>query len=230
MSQREFEMKFFLGAASDRKFWQSQNGDFPFGSATFQNAASLKRKIRELGGDRVHRQMTLRRFLFDLPNGADGFARVRQEHGGVKLTVKTFADKRFPKETEIQVPNMDVGVRFLSELGLKASNYQETRRETWSLPGVREVAFDRVPGLPPYVEVDCASLSALNKALKALGFRAPDGFYGSFDRDFERLYGIPRSYINKQLEQLTFGSVRALLKPQVQRNLELFMKWSDPAA
>ena len=204
----EYELKFFLIDQS--------------------HVAGLKKLIKRLEGHRLHKEVSLVRRVFDLPDGKRGFARVRQEHDKTTMTVKTFSDGKFPSETEIVIPDMETGVAFLEEIGLSQTSYQESRRETWTMPGVHEIAFDTIPGLPPYVEVDCSSMKDLENSCRKLHLDMDTGFHGSFDKDFDRLYGIPRKAIN-DIPSLTFKTVRQQLIKLVSRNIDLFKKWSSPS-
>lgn len=204
----EYELKFFL---ADRS-----------------HVADLRRLIKSAKGRRVHQEVSLARRVFDLPGGKRGFARVRQEHDKTTMTVKTFSTGKFPNETEIEVPDMATGVTFLEEIGLMQTGYQESRRETWTMPGVHEIAFDTVPGLPPYVEVDCTSLKDLETACRVLHLDPKAGYHGSFDKDFERLYSIPKKAIN-DTPSLTFKTVRKQLGKLVSSNNALFKQWSSPS-
>ena len=132
----------------------------------------LRAKLKKLNGKKVHNKYLMTRYIFGLANDTTpGFVRVRKEHNKVTMTSKRYDCKGcdlFPAEVDLTVDNFESAYKLLQTLGLKQKCYQETRRETWSVPikGVKEIVFDYIPGLPPYVELDCTSNKILSTLVK----------------------------------------------------------------
>lgn len=192
---------------------------------------ALKTKLKKLGGKKVHNKTLMSRYIFGLANGKPGFVRVRKEHKKITMTCKRYdcqSCDQFPSETDITVDNFENAFKLLSSLGLKQKSYQETKREEWSLPikGVKEIVFDNIPGLPPYVEIDCSNNKTLGSVVKKLGLDPKDAKYGPYSNAFEELYGINRRTMNDSIPELTFGSVKTVLGPLIRKNYSTFQKYS----
>ena len=157
---------------------------------------------------------------------------VYEDMGYVELTQETVDSLNFKiwkHGCEIQkIDNFESAYKLLQTLGLKQKCYQETRRETWSVPikGVKEIVFDYIPGLPPYVELDCTTNKILTALVKKLGFDPKDAKYGSYSNSFEELYGIPRKTMNNNIPELTFSSAKQVLGPLIKKNYSLFQKYT----
>lgn len=192
----------------------------------------LRAKLKKLNGKKVHNKYLMTRYIFGLANDTTpGFVRVRKEHNKVTMTSKRYDCKGcdlFPAEVDLTVDNFESAYKLLQTLGLKQKCYQETRRETWSVPikGVKEIVFDYIPGLPPYVELDCTSNKILSTLVKKLGFDPKDAKYGSYSNSFEELYGIPRKTMNNNIPELTFSSAKQVLGPLIKKNYSLFQKYT----
>lgn len=209
--KQEYECRFYL--------WQPKD------------ETALKKKLTSLKGKKVHAKKQMSRYIFALANGKPGFVRVRKEHNKITLTTKRYdcvGCNQFPSETEVTVSDFDTAYNILKAAGLQQKSYQETKRETWSLPikGVKEIVFDNIPGLPPYVELDCSNARVLNRLIKKLGLDSSDAKYGSYSNSFEELYGIDRKIMNNSIPELTFKTVRNIVGPLVKRNMQMFNKYT----
>jgi adenylate cyclase class 2 len=208
----EFECRFYLWDPTDEQ--------------------SLKTKLKKLKGRKVHNKMLMSRYIFGLANErTPGFVRVRKEHNKVTMTSKRYDCQNcdlFPSEVDITVNDFQTAYNLLRSLGLKQKSYQETKREKWTLPipGVKEIVFDEIPGLPPYVEIDCTTNRALSAAVKKLGLNPKDAKYGPYSNAFEELYGINRKLMNHKMPELTFTTVKTVVGPLVKKNYASFQKYS----
>ena len=187
---------------------------------------SVKTKLKKLGAKLVHGKKKYVRAVFHrCTNEIRGFARVRDEGGKVTMTVKTYANPKFPEETEIETSNsFEETVKFVRALGIQQKAYQETYREKWSIddPEIHEITFDNVPGLPVYMEIDCTTESKLNEMVEKLGLDKTKMRFGAFDVTYEEYYGIQRGVINDNTPSITFANIRNEIKPI--KNMDLFLR------
>ena len=191
------------------------------------NVTKMKKLIKKYGAKLVHRRKKYIRAVFHRANNkVRGYARVRQEAKDTTMTVKIYNNPKFPDEFEVTIKEgFEQGKDFLNGLGLKQKAFQESYREKYTFPkvkGVHEITFDELPGLPPYMEVDCTTEKALNKVIEILNLDKDKMRYGAFDATYLEYYGIPKDVINKKTKSLTFKNVIKELKPK--KNKELLKK------
>lgn len=190
------------------------------------NKAQMRKKLKEIGGKRIHKEIKMYRAAFARCNGkVRGFARVRNEGKTTTMTVKVYDHKKYPTETEVSIKeNYAAGLAFLKALNLDINAEQETIREKWALPikGVHEITFDTWPGLPSWMEVDCSTHSALNTVISRLKIPKNKMDYGSSARKYHQYYGVPELTINEKTPKLTFKNIHKEIKPRKKK--ELFKK------
>jgi adenylate cyclase class 2 len=183
----------------------------------------IKKKLKENGAKQVHGPLKFYRLIFkrcEEKGDKPGFVRIRDERNKITMTTKIFNDKKFPEECEVSInESFEKGCEFLKAIGIEEKSYQETMREKWSHPLVHEVAFDIVPGLPIYMEVDCTSEANLNKFVALLDLDKSNMKYGSFDKTYTEYYDIPSVIIHKT-PSLTFKDVATQIKPN--KNAPMF--------
>jgi adenylate cyclase, class 2 len=186
---------------------------------------AMREKLKKLGAKLVHGNKRYVRAVFHrCTDEIKGFARVRDEGGAVTMTVKTYADPKFPEETEIASHGtFDESVKFIKALGLRQKAFQETYREKWSLshkfPEVHELTFDNVPGIPTYMEIDCTSEEMLNKMIGMLGLDKSKMRFGAFDATYLEYYGVAKQDINDNTPSLTFAGIETEIKPSKNQQL-----------
>jgi adenylate cyclase class 2 len=194
---------------------------------TPQEEQALKTKIKKMKGRKVHNKYLMSRYIFGLATNAPGFVRVRREHNKVTMTTKRYDCARcdqFPAEVDLTVNNFETAYNLLRTLGLKQKSYQETKREKWTLPikGLKEIVFDEIPGLPPYVEIDCTDNKVLASVVKKLGLDPKQAKYGPYSNAFEELYGINRRIMNHSIPELKFETVKKVVGPLIKKNMKMF--------
>lgn len=187
------------------------------------DVSAVREKLKKMGAKLVHPSKRYVRSVFHrCTNEIKGFARVRDEGGKVTMTVKTYADPKFPDETEIDVASsFEDATKVMSALGLQQKAFQETYREKWSLddPEVHEITFDDVPGLPTYMEIDCTSEKKLNELIAAFDLDKSKMRFGAFDATYEEYYGIAKKDINDLTPSLTFANIETEIKPTKNKDL-----------
>jgi hypothetical protein len=113
----------------------------------------------------------------------------------------------------------------MKSLNLEQKAFQETYREKYSInkiPGVHEITFDTIPGLPTYMEVDCTSEKALNNVIDKLNLDRNKMRFGAFANTYEEYYGVPADIINNYTPSLSFHNIKNEIKPT--KNKELLNK------
>ena len=139
------------------------------------------------------------------------------------MTSKIYKNLKFPEESEIEITGtFHDGCNFMKKLGLENKAFQQSYREKWSHKLAHEITFDRIPGLPLYMEVDCNSEENLNKLVELLELDKSKMRYGAFDATYEEYYGIPKNIINDHTKSLTFKNILKEIKPL--KNKELLNK------
>lgn len=184
---------------------------------------AMHKKLLENGAKLVHKRIKMIRSAFALCDPkTKGYARIRQEYNKITMTIKTYANPKFPEETEINVNcSFEDGEKFLLALGLKKKAFQESYRTTYILPNnhnVHEIVIDDLPGLPTYMEIDCKTEKALNNMIKLLKLDTSKMRYGPFGNTYNEYYDIPIDVIN-HTPFLTFGNIAKEIKPNKNKKL-----------
>ncbi len=182
---------------------------------------AVKRILEKIGAKKVNDRIMFKRTIFSrCDTTIKGYSRVRDEGKEVTMTSKMFKDPKFPEEHEVTIKeDYETGVNFLKSLGLDVKAVQESYREKWSHPLANEITFDDLPGLPTYMEVECATEANLNKLIDTLGLDKSKMRYGVYDATYEEYYGIPRDTLNNKTPSLTFANIINEIKPT--KNMDL---------
>jgi len=187
------------------------------------NENKVKSKIKELGGTRINKKRIMPLTVYNHPKGRkDSYIRVRDEGKQITLTSKINLKKKFVTEYEVEVDSFEQANLILLSLGCKKRYHIEKIRETWQLPGCKEIVFDSYPGSNTYMEVDCHSEKALMSVAKKIGVY-PD----YLDQDFNLgnhyldIYGITN---NRKMGDLTFKDAKKQLGKYIKKNRKLFNK------
>ena len=195
------------------------------------NVSKMRQNLKKIGCKLVHQNKRYVRSVYHRCPSIKGpkynsFARVRDEGGQVTMTVKIFKDKKFPDEYEVSInEDFDTGNAFMESLNLQQKAFQETYCEKWSInkiPGVHEITFDTIPGLPTYMEVDCTSEKSLNNVINKLELNKEKMRFGAFANTYEEYYGIPAKIINDNTPSLSFANIKNEIKPN--KNKDIFKK------
>jgi adenylate cyclase class 2 len=193
------------------------------------DVSKVRNKLKEMGGKLVHPNIRYVRSVYYrcgiLKSKISSYARVRDEGNGVTITVKIFNDPDYPDEYEIHSSeDFDTTRQLMLALNLREKAFQETYREKWAMPsikGVHEIVFDTIPGLPPYMEIDCTDKDTLFRMIDELKLDQTKMRFGAFDRVYEEYYGIPRDVINLRTKSLTFKNIHNEIKPKKNKSLLL---------
>lgn len=161
------------------------------------NHDEVRARLQEVGAICKQPMRLMRRAIIDYPDkrlqiSSDtgwGWVRVRDEGDKITCTYKHIAadGQDTTHEIEFIVSSYDNAVQLFEAIGLQKHSEQETRRETWQLDDV-EVVLDEWPWMPPYIEVEGPSETAIKNVAENLGFKWDDALRGSSDRAYRTYY------------------------------------------
>jgi adenylate cyclase class 2 len=117
--------------------------------------ADTAARIKKAGGT-FHGERLMRRYVYDtVPPMKGRWLRLRDSGGEVTLCVKTITSDAIDgtRETETSVGSFEDTHALLGLVGLTHRSYQENRRSSWLLNGVR-LEIDAWPRIPPYLEIE----------------------------------------------------------------------------
>ncbi|MFB7633661.1 class IV adenylate cyclase [Streptomyces sp. NPDC056149] len=115
----------------------------------------MAERIKEAGGS-FQGERLMRRYVYDTVPAVPGrWVRLRDSDGAVTLCVKTISLDEIDgtRETETTVGSFEDTHALLGLMGLTHRGYQENRRSSWLLDGVR-LEIDTWPRIPPYLEIE----------------------------------------------------------------------------
>ena len=199
------------------------------------NHNDLVKKIKKLGATLIQPQTIYKRSMFGLCDVKRGYVRVRDEGIKTTLTAKIYKNPDYPEEFELEIKDgFEKGKAFLGSLNLNEKAYHETMREKWFLnldndnnkndKNGCEIAFDCIPGIPMYVEIECKTEQNLNKVIKLLNLDKYDKLYGAYGKCFVDYYGMAETEINNDISRLTFKNIKKEITPYIHKNKELLSK------
>ena len=116
---------------------------------------AMATRIKTAGGT-FHGERLMRRYVYDpIPPKKGRWVRLRDAGGAVTLCVKTISSDAIDgtQETETTVGSFEDTHALLGLMGLTHRSYQENRRSSWLLDGVR-LEIDTWPRIPPYLEIE----------------------------------------------------------------------------
>lgn len=185
------------------------------------NKTQIISKLKEIGAKQLHKAVIFEYTVFKHPlKKANTYIRVRKEFDKITFTYKTNIDKKFVDEYEVNISDYDQFINMLYMLGFKKAYAVNKLREKWIHKNLfKEVVFDTYPGLPEYMEVECATKSDLDKMMNILNLKEEKKYFGLY----EVFYGIKPQNKSKY-EDLTFSSAKKVFKTRIKKNKQLFNK------
>lgn len=157
----------------------------------------IRQKLVELKAQQILPKQLMLRAILDYPDqrlektdpSGWGWVRVRDEGNKVTCTYKhiTKDEKRTTHEIEFEVSEFQKTIQFFEAIGLKVFSIQETRREVWQL-GTTQIMLDEWPWIPPYLEVEGDSETAVHDVSDILGMDWQKAIHGSSDAAYRIHY------------------------------------------
>jgi|TARA_Y100000310_G_scaffold345641_1_gene467629 adenylate cyclase class 2 len=134
---------------------------------------SVISKLKSLGAKHIKRSK-MKRLVYDLdikPGVLKKWLRLRTDEEITTLTVKEITKQSIDgtKEIEIEVSDFEETRKLIASLGFKERFYQENKRCSWDLDGVK-VEIDTWPLIPTYIEIEGNSKEDVEKTVLKLGF------------------------------------------------------------
>ena len=148
------------------------------------DTTEFRKKLKKFGAKLDNPKRLMPSVVFTHPkNKKDSYVRIRDEGKKITMTSKSNLKDKFLTEYEVEIDDFQSGFDLLISLGCKVRYYVEKIRETWKLPGCKEIVFDSYPGLKEYIEIECNSEKILNSTNKKLDVK-PDNSYITIDGMF----------------------------------------------
>lgn len=186
------------------------------------DTTEFRKKLKKFGAKLDNPKRLMPSVVFTHPrNKKDSYVRIRDEGKKITMTSKSNLKDKFLTEYEVEIDDFQSGFDLLISLGCKVRYYAEKIRETWKLPGCKEIVFDSYPGLKEYIEIECNSEKILNSTMKKLDVK-PDGSDITIDGMFLNQYGIKKN--RKKSEKFTFKDAKKNLSKFITKNKSTFNK------
>lgn len=154
------------------------------------NVSEIKKKLRSLGAKEKHKEVLMRRWVFDIGSKNSEWIRLRDDGKSITLTYKRKNGSAISEteEIEIAVSNFEEAAQILMKLKFKNKYYQENKRITFILNDI-QFMIDTWPMIPVYLEVESSSENKVQAGLKLLGLDGSDAGNLSSEEVYSR-YGI----------------------------------------
>lgn len=186
------------------------------------DTTEFRKKLKKIGAKLDNPKQLMPSVVFTHPkNKKDSYVRIRNEGKQITMTSKSNLKNKFVTEYEVEIDDFQSGVDLLLSLGCKIKYYAEKIRETWKIPGCKEIVFDSYPGLKEYIEIECNSEKILNSTMKKLDVK-PDNSDISIDGMYLNQYGIKKD--RKKSERFTFKDSKKNLSKFITKNKSTFNK------
>jgi adenylate cyclase class 2 len=158
---------------------------------------AIRRKLRQLGAQRVQPQRLTKRRNYDVPHKKRAWVRIRDEGDKITLSYKQLNDRSLhgTKEVNLTVDSFAQAEAFLAALGLTPKTYQETKRESWRL-GEIEVELDEWPWAKPFTEIEGPDEQSVRRTAGQLGLDWNKAVHGSVEIAYQAEYDVPDEAIN----------------------------------
>lgn len=177
------------------------------------NVDELRLCLREMGAQSVSPMRIMKRAVFDArdnPQLPVAYIRVRDEGDKITFGAKDYADESkghiHQRELVVNVSDFDKTVSLLKLSGLKQTNYQESKRETWKM-GEAEICIDIWPGLKPYIEIETTSLEEIENVARKLPLSSAKRYEGGLLPVYMDVYGWDKTTALQYVSRMTFEHV-----------------------
>ena len=185
----------------------------------------VKKILIKNGATLVQPRRLMKIYYFTHPQGKeDSMVRLRDEGTHKTLTIKTDLKSKFVIEREIKIDSLEEAEVILKFLGCKPKEGTEKFREQWKLGGCKEIVFDTYPGLPTFMEIDCNSMSSLEKTADLLGYSVEDHTKMKPGQMYDMYYGTKMTDAIRKKGGLTFSKSKKLVEPMIKKNKKMYLE------
>jgi len=135
------------------------------------NVKDIENKLKILGAKKL-KVKNMRRYVYDvIPKKENTWIRLRDTGEKTTLTIKEFTKDSIDgtREIELKVNDFDTAHELLKKLGFLEKAYQENKRISHLLNGVK-IEIDSWPKIPPYLEIEGNSEEEVEKMIETLNF------------------------------------------------------------
>lgn len=142
--------------------------------------------------EKKYLERSMRRYVYDIdPADQSRWIRLRDNGEKITLTIKKIENDNIDgtKEIEIKVDNFDKANLFLNELGFFHKAYQENKRISYRLDGIK-IEIDFWPRIPPYIEIEGVSREETEKVIKLFGYDITQTTSMGVTKVYMEKYGI----------------------------------------
>jgi adenylate cyclase class 2 len=160
------------------------------------NHDELRSKLQALGAACAQPMRLMKRKNYDFPDGRlakekNGWVRVRDEGDKITLSYKQLNSRELDgtHEVNITVSSFKAADDFLTAIGLTATSYQETKRESWRLDDF-EIELDEWPWAKPYIEIEGPDEKSLKELAQKLELDWARVCHGSVEVVYREEYYI----------------------------------------
>tara|TARA_B110000908_G_C10068312_1_gene363916 strand:+ start:83 stop:814 length:732 start_codon:yes stop_codon:yes gene_type:complete len=179
---------------------------------------NIRKLLKKNKAKLVQEKIIMPLITFTHPTGnKDSYIRIRHEGHHITMTSKTDLKSEFVTEYEVVIDSFEQGIKILKSLGCKKRYYVEKLRETWTMPGCKEIVIDSYPGTIEYLEIDAHTVSALKKTAKLLGLSKPMKRVNLYNK----YYGMK---LNRPMSDLTFNNGYKEHKKYIKKNHSLYKR------
>lgn len=175
------------------------------------NIEEMRKSLREIGAVCVSPMRLMKRAVFDdqdNPQLPVAYIRVRDEGDKVTFSAKDYPDEekghKHQRELVVNVSEFDATVNLLKIIGLRQTNDQENKRETWKIENT-EICIDVWPGLEPYIEVESDSIENLEKVAAMLPISKSKRYNGGLLPVYMDVYEWDKNTALNKVKKLSFG-------------------------
>lgn len=161
------------------------------------NIEEVRNKLQKLGAEKLGNK-DYKRYIYEhVPKREGSWIRLRTDGNKTTLTIKDVKSKQIDgtKEIEITVNCINETNLLLENLGYNYRSYQENKRESYILNGVR-IEIDQWPMIPPHVEIEADSKEEVERTIELLGFKIEDSISGKISDIYES-HGIDSESIKE---------------------------------
>jgi len=165
------------------------------------NHDQIRQRLKEIGAVCKFPMRQMRRNNFDYPDKRlekiGGWVRVRDEGDKITMSYKQLNDRSLQgtKEVNLEVSDYQAAYNFLTSIGLKDDNYQETKRESWEYDGV-QIELDEWPWIKPFVELEGDGEPKLKEVASKLGLDWDKAVHGSVEVAYLAEYDVTEQEVD----------------------------------
>ena len=134
----------------------------------------LEEKLGSIGAEKQW-SSDIESEFFDFSDGSieeNGLLRVRSRKDKVFVTRKkevSYDEAKVMEETEFEISDKRAFKDFLKSIGLEKVQESEKHRTKWTR-GETEFVIDKIPEIPPLLEIESPTKEEMEKGFKDLGF------------------------------------------------------------